>query len=119
MNVSGLDSKNDWRFGRGRALYLKGSQAIAQKVTTRIRSFKNDWFLDVEAGIDWLNLLSERGTNDKILREVERVITSTEGVLTLDSIDLKVNTVDRVALIYATYTDVYNSKLELNEEINP
>ena len=31
MRVAGLDRHGDWRFGRGRALYLTASNAVAQK----------------------------------------------------------------------------------------
>lgn len=117
MKVSGLDRNGDWRFGRGRALYIKGSDAVAQKVVTRLRSFKRDWFLDADAGIDWIQILGMRDSRGLIMREVERVITSTDGVLKLISLELKSNRVERTATIYASYQDVYGNELELVENI--
>jgi len=54
MRVSGLDSNRDWRFGKGRAVYKRNADAIAQNILTRLRSFLGDWYLDTEIGIDWL-----------------------------------------------------------------
>jgi len=117
MRVAGLDKHGDWRFGRGKALYIKGSNAISQKVVTRLRSFKRDWFLDVDAGVDWVQLLGSRNSEDKILREVERIIVSTEGVLQLTSISINTDRINRIATIYASYKDVYGTETELNEAL--
>lgn len=117
MRVSGLDKRGDWRFGRGKALYLKGSDAIAQKVITRLRSFKRDWFLDIDAGVDWIQLLGSRNSEDRILREVERIIVSTEGVLQLTAISIKTDRLKRSATIYASYKDVYGTESEFNEAL--
>lgn len=117
MRVAGLDKNGDWRFGRGKASYLKGSDAIAQKVVTRLRSFKRDWFLDIDAGGDWMRLFGERGGSDRILREVERIIVSTDGVLQLTALSIDSNERNRSATIYASYKDVYGIESELSEAL--
>lgn len=119
MRVAGLDKNGDWRFGRGKSIYITGSKAIGQKVVTRLRSFKRDWFLDVDAGVDWIQLMGARSTEDKILREIERVIVSTDGVLRLISLELETNRTNRTARIYATYEDVFNQEFEIRESLNP
>lgn len=119
MKVAGLDKNNDWRFGRGKASYLTGSNAIAQKVVTRLRCFKRDWFLDITEGIDWFSLLTSRNSEEKILREVERVIVSTTGVLRLISLEIDVKRSDRSAVIRASYEDVFYNLNDVTEVLNP
>lgn len=119
MRVAGLDKRGDWRFGRGRAVYLAGSKAIGQKVVTRLRSFKRDWFLDVDAGVDWIQLLGMRNSEAKMLREIERVIVTTEGVLRLVSLEADINRTDRTAWIRARYEDVFNREFDLTESLAP
>ena len=52
--VRRLDKNHDWTFGQGFSNYATESDAIAQNVQTRLWSFANDWFLDLEHGLPWL-----------------------------------------------------------------
>ena len=88
MRVRRLNG-DDWTFGRGRADYVKDQAAIAQNIKTRLLSFKNDWFLDIDANIDWMNLLGQRGTEKIIENEVARVILTTSGVVRINSLSLQ------------------------------
>lgn len=91
MIVSALDKNDDWGFGRGRANYITGGAAIAQKVKCRVRSFKNDNPLNMDDNIDWLYLLSEKNTEQEILREIERVTLATDGVMRIIHLSMLVN----------------------------
>lgn len=117
MRVSGLDKNGDWRFGRGRAVYLQDSDAIAQNVVTRLRSFQRDWFLDIGAGIDWITLLGRRNSKDQIIREVERVVLETDGVLRLTALDVSHDTQTRRAMITVSYDDIYQVSRTLEESL--
>lgn len=112
MKVAGLNSNDDWRFGRGRATYIKDSEAVAQNVVTRIREFKEDWYADVNKGIDWLTLLGSRNTRKQIENEIRRVVLQTSGVASLDSLEIISNTSARRATIRLTYTDIYSATFD-------
>ena len=96
MKVRRLDTNNDWTFGNGQANYLKDNDAVLQNVATRLKSFKNDWFLDSDAHIDWFNILGSKENKQTILNEVERVVLQTEGVMKINSLEL-VEIIDRNA----------------------
>jgi hypothetical protein len=113
--VAGLDSDGDWRFGRGRASYLLKADAVQQNVVTRIRSFTDDWFLDIDANIDWLTLLGTRNTRATIEREVERVTLQTTGVARIDNLQSTVSRKDRKITITMQVTTVFGTQFE--EEI--
>ena len=107
MRVSGLTNAGDWQFGHGRAPYLQRSAAIRQNVVTRLRSFSDDWFLDIEEGIDWVGLLSRKGTETQILRAIERSVLQTEGVRTINR--LRIAGIDsRSANIEISITDIFD-----------
>ncbi|EFH1545719.1 hypothetical protein BF283_001000 [Escherichia coli] len=91
MIVSALDKDDDWGFGRGRANYITGGAAIAQKAKCRVRSFKNDNPLNMDDNIDWMYLLSEKNTEQEILREIERVTLATDGVMRIVGLSMEVN----------------------------
>jgi len=107
VSVSGLTAGGDWRFGKGRANYLTRSAAIQQNVVTRLSSFTNDWFLDTKAGLPWYELLGSKNTEARMLRDIERIILTTEGVRTIDKLEV-VSVVDREASIRVTLTDIFN-----------
>ena len=109
MRVSGLDKNLDWRFGKGRAVYKTNAKAIAQNVQTRLRSFLGDWYLDTEAGIDWLTLLGNLGTEKRILRAVESTVMQTEGVLSIQELKIIGRDSGRGVKIRIRYTDVFGA----------
>lgn len=116
MRVSGLDKDGDWRFGRGLAVYASNADAVRQNVVTRLKSFASDWFLDTDANIDWIDLLGRRNTRDEILRAVERVTLATEGVTTINRLEIDVKTSERTATIllsFGTIFDVDFDELEI------
>lgn len=115
MRVSGLDEDGDWRFGRGLAVYISRSDAVRQNVVTRLRSFRTDFFLDVDANIDWIDLLGRRNTREEILRAVERVTLATDGVTTITQLDIEVKTSTRKATIMLTFGTIFDESI--TEEI--
>lgn len=108
MRVSGIDKDGDWTFGKGKANYKRGSRAIAQNVITRLRSFERDWFLDVDAGVPWLELLGARGTERRILRAVERTVLQTEGVRAIERLRI-LSRNRRDVKIELRYVDVFDT----------
>ena len=109
MRVSGLDSNRDWRFGKGRAVYKRNTDAIAQNILTRLRSFLGDWYLDTEIGIDWLKLLGNLGTEKRILRSVESTVMQTDGVLSIQELKIIGRDINRGVTIRIRYTDVFGA----------
>jgi len=115
MRVSGLDDNNDWRFGRGLASYITKAGAVRQNVVTRLKSFKTDFFLDVDANIDWIDLLGRRETRDEILRAVEATTLSTDGVTTITQLSIEAKTSTRAATILLSFGTIFDE--EFTEEI--
>jgi hypothetical protein len=116
MKVAGITSGGDWIFGRGKASYKNQSSAIRQNLLTRLRSFKNDWFLDVDNGTDWIDIFGSRNNRSRITNAVVEVVLSTEGVRSLDSINIT-NKNSREINISFTYTDVYDLQFIINESV--
>lgn len=116
MRVSGLDENGDWRFGRGLAVYISRADAVRQKVVTRLKSFKTDFFLDVDANIDWIDLLGRRETKEDVLREVERVTLSTDGVTVIARLEIEVKTSTRNATIMLSFGTIFDDEI-ISEEI--
>ena len=110
MRVSGLDKDLDWRFGKGRAVYKRDSAAIAQSVLTRLRSFRGDWYLNVTFGINWIELLGNLGTENRLLRAVESTVLQTDGVISIQRLGIIRRNANRGVTIELQYTDVFTQQ---------
>jgi len=110
MRVSGLDSNDDWVFGKGKASYKVQSKAVLQSIRTRLKSFTDDWFLNIEDGIDWITLMGSKGNEERINREIEKTILQTEGVVAI----INFNTIltDRDLSIKIKFIDVYSEIID-------
>lgn len=117
MRVRALDSNNDWTFGRGRANYITGKDAVNQNVQTRIKSFKNDNPLNIETNIDWRDLLGRKGTESDILNEIERVVRNTDNIteITQLEVDKTENRVQTIRLSYKTAYDETEEQIEIRD----
>lgn len=111
MRVSGLTADGDWRFGKGRAVYLRRSEAIQQAVVTRLRSFTDDWFLDTVNGLPWIELLGNKESEKRILREIETQVLGTEGVRLIERLRVTGLT-QRNASIELTVIDIFDERFD-------
>jgi hypothetical protein len=80
MKIRAMDTNSDWCYGLGKQNYKDNILSLEQNLITRIRSWKNDCFFDLEAGIDWNNLIGDKNLND-LKKSISQVILGTDGVI--------------------------------------
>jgi hypothetical protein len=80
MQVRSLDANNDWIFGIGRQAYRQEKDALRQKISTRLLSWKGDCFFALAEGVDWNNYL-DIGTKKLLDIDISRVINTTDGII--------------------------------------
>lgn len=114
MRVRALDASHDWTFGRGRQNYLTKSEAIAQNVVTRLLSFRADWFLDLDHGLPWFEMMERK----RIEPLVKQQVLQTEGVQYLTDFDLVYDPQTRKVKINLTYVDVFGEENKVNERLS-
>ena len=108
MIIRALDSNHDWTWGRGRNNYLRMNNAVIQNIDTRLNSFLGDCFFDLEAGIDWFNLLGS--TNQLALKlAISAVIINTENVTALLELSSVIDENRRITIQYEV-TTVYSTR---------
>lgn len=111
--VRQIDKNGDWTFGQGLGNYIIDDDEIGQNVTTRLKSFKNDYFLDTEQYIDWLNDLGKKNNIDLVIENVRRVVSETTGVLRVNDVSI-IDNINRNANISINF-DTINNKNVLRE----
>lgn len=117
MIFRGLDSNGDWNFGNGLGSYAMGEAAVLLNVKTAIMLFLGDAFWDASKGIDWLNLLGTKGTQNAILAAVRSTIVGCDGVTGITSLSSSVNDVTRTMSISATISTIYSQSAAVSAQI--
>jgi hypothetical protein len=118
MRVRRIDTNGDWTFGQGMANYAKDGEAVRQNVLTRLKSFQYDWFLDMDACIDWISILGNKNNAGIIRTEIRRVAQETEGVLAVNQVIINKVDANRRASITITITTIYDTQFTDTLEIN-
>lgn len=111
MIVRGVDSNNDWLFGKGKSDYKYNLNALSQNIKTRLQSFLGDCFFAQSEGIDWWSLLGSKRLLDLRL-SVATTLLNTEGVTGITEVSVAVDGKRNVKILYAVTTvfgDLKNS----------
>ena len=91
MIFRNLDANGDWVFGNGNGDFVQKDAAISLNIKTRLYSWLNDCFFDLNAGIDWLNRLGSKNQRTLLELDIRRIILSSEGVTGIVSFDTVLN----------------------------
>ncbi|MCK3654211.1 hypothetical protein A4G19_15865 [Pasteurellaceae bacterium Macca] len=116
MRVRRLDAEHDWTFGQGLGNYASQSESVAQRVKTALWSFEGDWFLDLEHGLPWFEMM-ERIDWARIEREVKGCVLQTEGVQAITNYHATL-TNTRILLIEVSYLDEYQQSHQVSYQGN-
>lgn len=99
MSTLALTASGDLDFSTGNLVVVRDrAQALAQKLQSRFRMFLGEWFLGVNQGIPYHQVvLATKSPDLGIIRQLFRdVIASTPGVKSLDQFVLDFNDRTRV-----------------------
>lgn len=66
--------------------WVRGSEALAQRLRFTLRHFRGEWDLDAEFGVPWYEQVLRKGVSANTLEATfKEAILSTDGVLALES----------------------------------
>lgn len=91
MIIRGLDADGDFQFGRGKASYLKGQDAVMLNIKTRLKSFLNDAFWNMAFGIDWLNYLGNKQTQLNVVLACRATVLQSFGVTKVNAVNYEMD----------------------------
>jgi hypothetical protein len=114
MITRAIDTQNDWIFGTGKESYFTEQSSVGQNIKTRLQSFFNDCFFDLEAGIDWFSLLGSRNQSG-LKNAVAKAILSTTGVYSIDELVFSLSE-NRDLLVQYQVTTLWSEKI--NSSLN-
>jgi len=116
MIIRALDADHDWKFGKGKQSYLYTNEAINENIQTRLLEFVNDCFFNLSAGIEWIGLMSKKGTKEQIVLSCRAVILKSFGVVRVNSVEALL--IDRRSLQISYNIDtIYTLRFTQNLEV--
>jgi hypothetical protein len=110
MIVRRLDQNWDMTFGQGLSNYVKDQTAVAQAVRSRLFLLRGEWFLDVDAGIPYLQEIAVKPSNLSLAESyIKQEIIDTDGVQELTSFDMNFDPNTRTLNMAITVTTIYGT----------
>lgn len=97
-----LDAFGDIDLSTGEARFVSGTDAIAQHLRVRFRTFLGEWFADRRIGVPWRQIVFVKNPNMKLVRALIReVAATTPGVGSVEDLRVTLGS-DRVVDISFT-----------------
>ena len=110
MRVRRVDKNHDWTFGRGLNNYANGSEAIWLSVKMILLSVRNDWFLDLDHGINWFEYWQKNPNMLEMEMDVKTHVLNVDGVVKIDTYDVSIDPETRKSIITLGYTDIFGEQ---------
>lgn len=110
--VCALDANHDTYMVDGHMHYINGSDAISQMVKTRLMTFSEEWFLDLDAGVPWREEIFVKGYSEARIRSIlGKTIFDTEGVQAVLDVEFTVDPKTRKLAFSYKYIDVFSQEI--------
>ena len=95
MNIL-LGSDGDWVVIDNQLQFVTGIEEIGQIISTRLKSFLGEWFLDVRIGVPWFSKILKKNPNPAEIESLLiQTIAESPGVIGLKTIELSLDNVTR------------------------
>jgi len=95
IKMRNVDNKGDWCFGNSLQDYGDNLTSTKNNIKTRLQSVMYDCFFDLTAGIDWFNILGNRGQYAKEVVEINVRLCILQSLYVTELVDLKIIEKDR------------------------
>lgn len=117
MRIRAIDSNHDWTFGKGKQNYRTDSEEIAQDVQTKLLEFLNDCFFNLDAGVDWINLMRQKNKQNQIALSCRAVMLKAEGVVRVNQVSVSYSSASRGLVISYNIDTIFTRNLNQTVEV--
>jgi len=92
-------------------------EAYKQQLSIRFKFFRGQWYLDKEEGSPWVDRVFSRLSRNEIKPMIFKIIKTTPGTSSVESLILKENRQTRTLSIEATIQTIFGeAKINSNDE---
>lgn len=108
-----LDNNGDLDFSNGNIQLIEGEDEIIQKLISRYKFFKGEWYLDSRLGVPFIQLIFKKDTPFNIVTQLLRKVAETcPGIASVTDFTASKDAATRKLSI------TFNAKLDTGENIN-
>lgn len=111
MKTRTVDKNWDWNWGKGIQNYADNSLGVAYTVKMKILSWYKDCFFEMDAGIDWKNIIGSKTTKEQADAAIKEIIQTEPEILDLTFFESSV--VDRVYTATIRFKTIYGETIEV------
>jgi hypothetical protein len=104
MRYRQLDGNGDYTVGL--PFFVNSPQCVAQAISTRLKLWQGEWFLDSTAGTPWRQSILGRSVNPDAF--IKQAILGTQGVTAITSYVSALNSAARVLTVSGTAQTLYS-----------
>lgn len=95
-----IDSTGDLIIENNEFQLIDGYEEIKQLLTSRLKTFYGEYFLDVTYGIPYYQTILEKGINPSILYNIfTKVIVETDGITELNKLNIDYDKTNRTCIL--------------------
>ncbi|MBM7623639.1 DUF2634 domain-containing protein [Sporohalobacter salinus] len=89
MKTLYLNDNGDIEFNNLYSLkIIEGDEEVRQRNKLTLATREEEWFLNLNFGIPWFDLLGKQGTVEEIKQEIIKTIETDDAVESIDSVEL-------------------------------
>lgn len=102
MDIKLVNCNGDLDDSTDNLVLVDGANAVAQDLTTRLRTVQGEWFLDQKIGVPYFRDFLVKNPNMRVIQTIIRqVIAETSGVKELVKLDISLDNQNRTLSITA------------------
>jgi len=93
-------------------VFVTGADAVAQRCKYKLQLFKNEWFLDKDAGTPWLEEILGQKLPIELARSIfYNLLIQVEGVASIDQLEVSIDGSTRAGTVTYALSTVFGDTL--------
>ena len=119
MRYRKLDANGDYVLGLPNQFWVDQPEGVAQAISTRLKLWQGEWFLDNTVGTPWLQSITGKNTGGLYDLALQQVILDTPGVAAITQYSSNLDHPSRVLTVTVTVITNFGAMVTVVVPFNP